>query len=326
MKQIIIAVLTLLIFLGCSDDLISVIRNPDAEIAREVTWAAVELNNIVAAIRFYRYERGEDPDLIKQLENGLWHLEKFGKWDYDDSLEPNYFENNPVYNWWNFRFEFTENVISKVIAVSTAEMIDGIGMELSYSLSNAEYNGYGEELINPSILTFLMEIYVNPTFVLVPGEKYDPQEALLMYNTVRQVNWATLTTMSILHGLRMYVQDYGEEPESVILLFESEYMDMPQPTSLWWDFNFIRSDKITHLEAISSDEMCLGARNSLVYNISTGEFEGPLLVYISAYMRVLLTQLPAYLLYINGARPSDPEVPYKGIIGEIYKEYIKTDK
>lgn len=79
---------------------------------------------------------------------------------------------------------------------------------------------------------------------------------------------------AIYNSVKMYRQDYGEDPSSVEELQELEYLTIDEGTERQWTFSLIGSNPVTQIEGISTAEMKGGAGHVVLYDIQTGRFSG----------------------------------------------------
>ena len=117
----------------------------------------------------------------------------------------------------------------------------------------------------------------------------------------RQVNWAAVNIGAIYNAVKMYRQDYGEDPSSVEELLELAYLEIAPPVRLWWEFEFTGSNPITAISAVSTGQMALGAGKCISFNTQTGMFEGELVEYLSPWIHLVFVDLPIYI-HIGGGR------------------------
>ncbi len=302
MKPALILLCACLTLVACMKVLIPVKEDISVEIGREVNWAVIALNNFAAAIKDYSHDFGEDPDKVEDLYPYLEHFFHFGTVPYlEDS---SYIENSPVHKWWKFNLGFENDRVTSIFCVSSDLMIKGAGHRITYSLATARFTGYGLEYINPEIYPFLMECFIDPHFILVPGETWDPEEAARHFLMIRQVNWAAVTIGGLYNAIKMYWEDNGEDSEHPDTLEEMGYALISPPVHLWWDFAWSGLNPITHIHAISTELMVGGVGDTLTFNTQTGMFEGKLKDYMSPWAEATNTNV--YIqYYIHGARKSD---------------------
>ena len=85
---------------------------------------------------------------------------------------------------------------------------------------------------------------------------------------------AQATIGAIYNSVKMYRQDYGEDPNSVEELQELEYLEVDEGTLRQWTFTLIGSNPVTQIEAVSTAEMKGGAGHVVLYDVETGRFTG----------------------------------------------------
>jgi len=85
---------------------------------------------------------------------------------------------------------------------------------------------------------------------------------------------AQSTIGAIYNSVKMYRQDYGEDPSSVEELQEQEYLEVDEGSERQWTFSLIGSNPVTQIEAISTAEMKGGAGHVVLFDIQTGRFSG----------------------------------------------------
>jgi len=85
---------------------------------------------------------------------------------------------------------------------------------------------------------------------------------------------AQATIGAIYNSVKMYRQDYGEDPSSVEELQELEYLEIDEGTLRQWSFSLIGSNPITQIEGVSTAEMKGGAGHVVLYDVQTGRFSG----------------------------------------------------
>lgn len=85
---------------------------------------------------------------------------------------------------------------------------------------------------------------------------------------------AQATIGAIYNSVKMYRQDYGEDPSSVEELEEEEYLEIDEGTLRQWSFTLIGSNPITQIEAVSTAEMKGGAGHVVLFDVETGRFTG----------------------------------------------------
>ncbi len=79
---------------------------------------------------------------------------------------------------------------------------------------------------------------------------------------------------AIYNSTKMYLQDTGEDPNSVEQLQELEYLTIDLGTERQWEFQLIGADPITQIEAVSTSEMKGGAGHVVLFDVETGRFTG----------------------------------------------------
>lgn len=85
---------------------------------------------------------------------------------------------------------------------------------------------------------------------------------------------AQATIGAIYNAVKMYLQDFGEDPTSVEQLEEMEYLEIDEGTKRQWTFSLIGSNPVTQIEAISTAEMKGGAGHVVLFDVQTGRFTG----------------------------------------------------
>lgn len=85
---------------------------------------------------------------------------------------------------------------------------------------------------------------------------------------------AQATIGAIYNSVKMFRQDYGEDPSSVEELQEQEYLEIDEGTLRQWSFSLIGSNPITQIEAVSTAEMKGGAGHVVLFDVETGRFTG----------------------------------------------------
>jgi prepilin-type N-terminal cleavage/methylation domain-containing protein len=79
---------------------------------------------------------------------------------------------------------------------------------------------------------------------------------------------------AIYNAVKMFRQDYGEDPASVEELQEQEYLEMDLGTLRQWGFTLIGSNPVTQIEAVSTAEMKGGAGHVVLFDVESGRFTG----------------------------------------------------
>ena len=82
------------------------------------------------------------------------------------------------------------------------------------------------------------------------------------------------TIGAIYNAVKMYHQDTGEEPTSVDILEEFEYLEIDEGTAKQWTFTLIGNAPIQQIEAVSTEEMKVGAGHTILFDVPTGRFTG----------------------------------------------------
>jgi type II secretion system protein G len=85
---------------------------------------------------------------------------------------------------------------------------------------------------------------------------------------------AQATIGAVYNSVKMYRQDFGEDPTSVEELQELEYLEIDEGTLRQWSFTLIGSNPITQIEAVSTAEMKGGAGHVVLFDVETGRFTG----------------------------------------------------
>jgi len=85
---------------------------------------------------------------------------------------------------------------------------------------------------------------------------------------------AQATVGAIYNSVKMYRQDYGEDPSSTEQLQELEYLTVDEGTLRQWTFSLIGANPITQIEAVSTAEMKGGAGHVVLFDVQTGRFTG----------------------------------------------------
>jgi prepilin-type N-terminal cleavage/methylation domain-containing protein len=85
---------------------------------------------------------------------------------------------------------------------------------------------------------------------------------------------AQATIGAIYNSVKMYRQDFGNDPSSVEELQEKEYLTIDDGTLRQWSFTLIGSNPITQIEGVSSAEMKGGAGHMVLFEVETGRFTG----------------------------------------------------
>jgi prepilin-type N-terminal cleavage/methylation domain-containing protein len=85
---------------------------------------------------------------------------------------------------------------------------------------------------------------------------------------------AQATIGAIYNSVKMFRQDFGNDPGTVEELEEGEYLEIDEGTFRQWTFSLIGSDPITQIEGISTAEMKGGAGHVVLFDVNTGRFTG----------------------------------------------------
>lgn len=85
---------------------------------------------------------------------------------------------------------------------------------------------------------------------------------------------AQATIGAIYNSVKMFRQDFGEDPGSVEELQELEYLEIDEGTLRQWTFSLIGQDPVTQIEAVSTAEMKGGAGHVVLFDVLTGRFTG----------------------------------------------------
>jgi type II secretion system protein G len=85
---------------------------------------------------------------------------------------------------------------------------------------------------------------------------------------------AQSTIGAIYNSVKMYRQDYGEDPTSVEELQEGEYLTIDEGTERQWTFTLIGANPVTQIEGVSTAEMKGGAGHVVLFDVETGRFTG----------------------------------------------------
>ena len=84
---------------------------------------------------------------------------------------------------------------------------------------------------------------------------------------------AQATIGAVYNSVKMYRQDYGDDPGAIEQLEEQEYLEIDEGTSRQWTISLI-GNPVTQIEAISTAEMKGGAGHVVLYDVQTGRFTG----------------------------------------------------
>ena len=85
---------------------------------------------------------------------------------------------------------------------------------------------------------------------------------------------AQSTIGAVYNSVKMFRQDFGEDPTSVEQLQELQYLTIDDGTLRQWAFTLIGQDPVTQIEAISTAEMKGGAGHTVMFEVQTGRFTG----------------------------------------------------
>ena len=85
---------------------------------------------------------------------------------------------------------------------------------------------------------------------------------------------AQATIGAVYNSVKMYRQDYGDDPTSIEELQELEYLEVDEGTLRQWSFSLIGANPVTQIEAISTAEMKGGAGHVVLIDVQTGRFTG----------------------------------------------------
>jgi len=85
---------------------------------------------------------------------------------------------------------------------------------------------------------------------------------------------AQSTIGALYNSVKMYRQDFGEDPTSVEELLELEYLEIDEGTLRQWSFTLIGANPVTQIEAVSTAEMKGGAGHVVLYDVETAKFTG----------------------------------------------------
>jgi len=85
---------------------------------------------------------------------------------------------------------------------------------------------------------------------------------------------AQATIGAIYNSVKMFRQDFGEDPTSVEELQELEYLTIDEGSLRQWTFSLIGSNPITQIEGVSTAEMKGGAGHVVLFDVQTGRFNG----------------------------------------------------
>ncbi len=300
-------IMVVLLSCGCTDQYNPVDENREADVAREVNAAVIELNNLAAAVKYFRRDFGGDPGSVNSLYPYLVNF-RSPQSENLDSLSNLYKETSIAQKWWDFRLINSGDNRIEIDCISNEAMSESSGHRISYNLSTAQYSGYGLELVYTHLFPYLLEYFIDPKFIIYPGAECDPEKMREHYRIVRQVNWAAASIGAIYNGLKMYRQDCGEEPPDPDELEELEYLETSPPVKLWWNFAVTwnadspPNTRWTAIHAVSSEMMAGGAGDTLTFDLQTGEFGGAWHKYLSPAMEAKIWDIPIFIKYVKGAR------------------------
>jgi len=85
---------------------------------------------------------------------------------------------------------------------------------------------------------------------------------------------AQATIGAIYNSVKMYRQDFGEDPTTVELLSELQYLTIDEGTLRQWSFTLMGSPDVSQIEAVSTAEMKGGAGHTVLFEVMTGRFTG----------------------------------------------------
>lgn len=85
---------------------------------------------------------------------------------------------------------------------------------------------------------------------------------------------AQATIGAIYNAVKMYRQDFGEDPASVEQLQELEYLTIDDGSLRQWTFSLIGANPVTQIEAVSTADMRGGAGHVVLFDVQTGRFTG----------------------------------------------------
>ena len=254
---------------SCTESPVS--NEPDQrQIAREVNWALLELNNLEAMREVYWQDVGEDPDSIARICLYLDRCLYQNKWIITPS-DSSYTAIMPSYRWWQFDLVSANDTVHEFTAVSTAEMATGAGRLIRYNVNTGSFVGYGLEYADPAVFTQLLGVFINPLLIFDSSASFDPTETRRRMEIVREVNWAAESFLWLKSAITMFVADYGRPPTNYLQLDTLGYITPPQALLQWWEFAFELNQISEHdwsilkLHAISTDRMAGGAGDSLTY-------------------------------------------------------------
>jgi len=92
----------------------------------------------------------------------------------------------------------------------------------------------------------------------------DPQEPLLVSQAVYDLNAAIIS----------YTMDYGEEPESAMVLLDNEYLYIRPGILRNWDFTLVGENPIIGIDAVSTANMPDGEGLTIHYDIESEHISG----------------------------------------------------
>lgn len=85
-----------------------------------------------------------------------------------------------------------------------------------------------------------------------------------------RVSDVQFTIGAIFNSIKMYRQDFGEDPQSVDQLVELGYLELSKDVLEQWTFRFVGSEPIKKIEAVSTEKGKDGAGHIIAFDIQTG--------------------------------------------------------
>ena len=139
---------------------------------------------------------------------------------------------------WTFSL-IGRNSVSVIEAISLDEMPYGRDWAVIFGVATNAFDGFG-----------------------TPVD--DPQEPLRVMETMNNLNTAIIN----------YSLDFEEEPESIEILLDNEYLFIPSGILNNWDFALVGENQADGINAVSTVHMADGAGLTIHYDIALGQCSG----------------------------------------------------
>ncbi len=273
-------------FVSCTDN---PVRPSEEAIAADVQAAALALDHLAAAARFYRYSYSENPRSISALR--VFMSDRYpGLWLDIASGEPN---QRGVDELWTFSLGIVDERMETIQCESTPQNPLGRGEMITLNMRTGDYHGEAMDYVSPEFYQNLIWRFYDFRRWEIPCLGETQEDRVAYGKTMRHVNMAAVALKEFNDAYSMYWQDYSEAPVSADELIELEYVWLDEPVMYYWNFSlFVENER--HIGFMARPSEASNLADNMILTVDRvgsqyiSNFDGPAAEMLNPWLMSLL--------------------------------------